>query len=82
MPKHPPASRTITKPGTDLPKLRADPSPEPGTKAEAEKRAHDESQAEIDQRYTAAQRLDRPDALIAPGIINTHTHAPMAAITG
>jgi 5-methylthioadenosine/S-adenosylhomocysteine deaminase len=39
-------------------------------------------QAEIDQRYTAAQRLDRPDALIAPGLINAHTHAPMSLLRG
>jgi 5-methylthioadenosine/S-adenosylhomocysteine deaminase len=38
--------------------------------------------AEIDRRYQAAQRLDRPDALIAPGLINTHTHVPMSLLRG
>src|SRR5207245_6494090 len=28
------------------------------------------------------QRLDRPDSLIAPGLINTHTHAPMVLFRG
>jgi hypothetical protein len=72
MPKHPPASRTITKPGTDLPKLRADPSPEPGTKAEAEKRAHDESQAEIDQNLEALKTADKFGEMMdhAPFVMN------------
>jgi 5-methylthioadenosine/S-adenosylhomocysteine deaminase len=39
-------------------------------------------QAEIDRRYTAVQRLDRPEALIAPGLINAHTHAPMSLLRG
>jgi len=38
--------------------------------------------AEIDRRYQAAQRLDRPDALIAPGLINAHTHVPMSLLRG
>ena len=38
--------------------------------------------AEIDRRYQAAQRLDRPDALIAPGLVNTHTHVPMSLLRG
>jgi 5-methylthioadenosine/S-adenosylhomocysteine deaminase len=37
---------------------------------------------EIDRRYQAAQRLDRPDALIAPGLVNTHTHVPMSLLRG
>src|SRR5205085_5597659 len=28
------------------------------------------------------QRIDRPDALIMPGLINTHTHAPMSLLRG
>ncbi|MGI8960495.1 MAG: amidohydrolase family protein [Bryobacteraceae bacterium] len=34
-------------------------------------------QREIGQRYQAKQTLDKPDALVAPGLIDTHTHAPM-----
>src|SRR5437879_3258987 len=37
---------------------------------------------EIDRRYQPRQRLDRPEALIAPGLINTHTHAPMVLLRG
>ncbi|HUJ23219.1 MAG TPA: amidohydrolase family protein, partial [Bryobacteraceae bacterium] len=37
---------------------------------------------EIDREYQPGQRLDRPDALIAPGLINTHTHAPMVLLRG
>jgi 5-methylthioadenosine/S-adenosylhomocysteine deaminase len=32
----------------------------------------------IDRQYQARQRLDRPDAILAPGMIDTHTHAPMS----
>ncbi|MGJ5818280.1 amidohydrolase family protein [Paludibaculum fermentans] len=38
--------------------------------------------AEIDQKYQAAKRIDRPDAILAPGLINTHTHAPMSLLRG
>ncbi len=38
--------------------------------------------AEIERRFTAARRLDRPNALIAPGLIDTHTHAPMSLFRG
>jgi 5-methylthioadenosine/S-adenosylhomocysteine deaminase len=38
--------------------------------------------AEIDRAYRAKQRMDRPQALIAPGLINTHSHAPMALFRG
>src|SRR6202049_1387728 len=38
--------------------------------------------AEIDRRYRASQRLDRPDAILAPGLINTHTHAAMSLFRG
>ena len=40
------------------------------------------SRAEIDRRYNPRQRLDRPDAILAPGLINTHTHAAMALFRG
>jgi 5-methylthioadenosine/S-adenosylhomocysteine deaminase len=40
------------------------------------------AKADIDRRYRAAQRLDRPDAILAPGLINTHTHAAMALFRG
>jgi 5-methylthioadenosine/S-adenosylhomocysteine deaminase len=40
------------------------------------------TRAEIDRRYNAPQRLDRPDAILAPGLINTHTHAAMALFRG
>jgi len=40
------------------------------------------SRSEIDRRYTAQQRLDRPDAILAPGLINTHTHAGMSLFRG
>jgi len=38
--------------------------------------------ADIDRRYSARQRLDRPDAILAPGLINTHTHAAMSLFRG
>ncbi len=40
------------------------------------------TRAEIDGRYQAKQRLDRPEALILPGLINAHTHAPMSLFRG
>src|SRR5579872_477618 len=40
------------------------------------------TRAEIDKRYSARQRLDRPDAILAPGLINTHTHAAMSLFRG
>jgi 5-methylthioadenosine/S-adenosylhomocysteine deaminase len=36
----------------------------------------------IDKSYQPAQRLDRPNALIAPGLIDTHTHAAMSLFRG
>lgn len=36
------------------------------------------TQQEIDQRFTAKHTLNKPDALLAPGLIDTHTHAPMS----
>lgn len=38
--------------------------------------------ADIDKAYKAKQRIDRPDALITPGLVNTHTHAPMSLLRG
>ena len=38
--------------------------------------------SDIDRRYTPQQRLDRPDAILAPGLINTHTHAGMSLFRG
>jgi 5-methylthioadenosine/S-adenosylhomocysteine deaminase len=40
------------------------------------------TKAEIDRRFQPEQRLDRPDALIAPGLIGTHTHAAMSLLRG
>src|SRR5258706_1353768 len=40
------------------------------------------TKAEINARFQAKQRLDRPDAIIAPGLINTHTHAAMSLFRG
>ena len=40
------------------------------------------TKAEIDGQYQAKQRLDRPDAILAPGLINTHTHAAMSLFRG
>ena len=40
------------------------------------------SQAELQARYAPAQVLDYPQGLIAPGLINAHTHAAMALFRG
>src|SRR5262245_4479478 len=40
------------------------------------------TRAEIAARFQAKQRLDRPDAILAPGLINTHTHAAMSLFRG
>src|SRR5215468_1648273 len=40
------------------------------------------TKAEIDARFQPKQRLDRPDAILAPGLINSHTHAAMALFRG
>jgi 5-methylthioadenosine/S-adenosylhomocysteine deaminase len=37
---------------------------------------------EIDKNYKAKLRLDRPAAILTPGLINTHTHAPMSLFRG
>ncbi|MBI4889617.1 MAG: amidohydrolase [Acidobacteria bacterium] len=38
--------------------------------------------AEIDRAYTAARRIDRPTAILTPGLVNAHAHAPMALLRG
>jgi 5-methylthioadenosine/S-adenosylhomocysteine deaminase len=38
--------------------------------------------AEIEKQYTAKSRIDEPTAILAPGLINAHTHAPMALLRG
>ncbi len=40
------------------------------------------TRAEIDARFQPKQRLDRPDAILAPGLVNTHTHAAMSLFRG
>ena len=40
------------------------------------------TRAEIDKQYQPRQRLDRPDAILMPGLINTHTHAAMSLLRG
>lgn len=41
-----------------------------------------DTQENINRKYAAAQMLDKPNALLAPGLIDTHTHAPMALLRG
>lgn len=38
--------------------------------------------AEIAARYNAAQTIDARDQIVLPGLINTHTHAPMVMFRG
>lgn len=38
--------------------------------------------ADINRQYQAPHRLARPEALIMPGLINTHTHAAMSLLRG
>ena len=38
--------------------------------------------SEIAAKHPARQRLERPNALLAPGLINTHCHAPMVLLRG
>src|SRR5580693_3905148 len=40
------------------------------------------ARAQIDKDYQPKQRVDRPDAILAPGLINTHTHAAMSLFRG
>lgn len=39
-------------------------------------------QAEIEARFRAPNHLDQPNAILAPGLINTHTHAAMSLFRG
>jgi 5-methylthioadenosine/S-adenosylhomocysteine deaminase len=38
--------------------------------------------AEIEAKYFARNRIDQPNAILAPGLINTHTHAAMSLFRG
>lgn len=40
------------------------------------------TRADIDKAWQPKRRLDRPDALVAPGLVNTHTHAAMSLFRG
>jgi 5-methylthioadenosine/S-adenosylhomocysteine deaminase len=40
------------------------------------------TRTEIDARFQPRQRLDRPEAIVAPGLVNTHTHAAMSLFRG
>jgi 5-methylthioadenosine/S-adenosylhomocysteine deaminase len=40
------------------------------------------AKADIDKKYQPKTRIDEPQSLIAPGLINTHTHAPMSLFRG
>ena len=40
------------------------------------------ARADIDKAYKAKARIDRPDAIVLPGLINAHTHAPMSLLRG
>jgi 5-methylthioadenosine/S-adenosylhomocysteine deaminase len=40
------------------------------------------TRAQIDKDYQPKQRVDRPDAILTPGLINTHTHAAMSLFRG
>ena len=38
--------------------------------------------ADIEKQFQARQHADRPDAILMPGLINTHTHAAMSLFRG
>jgi len=38
--------------------------------------------AEVEARFKAPNHLDQPNAILAPGLINTHTHAAMSLFRG
>jgi len=40
------------------------------------------TRAELAKRFTPKQTLHRSDAILLPGLINTHTHAPMSLFRG
>jgi 5-methylthioadenosine/S-adenosylhomocysteine deaminase len=39
-------------------------------------------ESDIERRFQAPRHLDRPDAIVAPGLISTHTHAAMSLLRG
>jgi len=40
------------------------------------------AKAEINRQFTAAKRIDMPEGILIPGLVNTHTHAPMSLLRG
>lgn len=40
------------------------------------------TRTQIDHQFQTSHRVDRPNALIMPGLINTHTHAAMSLLRG
>jgi 5-methylthioadenosine/S-adenosylhomocysteine deaminase len=38
--------------------------------------------ADIEKQFQARQHINRPDAILMPGLINTHTHAAMSLFRG
>ena len=40
------------------------------------------TQGKVALRYRAKQNLDKPEAIVMPGIIDKHTHAPMSLFRG
>lgn len=40
------------------------------------------TKTEIDKRFQPKARIDEPAAILIPGLINTHTHAPMVLLRG
>ena len=40
------------------------------------------TRADIDRNWQPKSRIDRPNALLSPGLINTHTHAAMSLFRG
>jgi 5-methylthioadenosine/S-adenosylhomocysteine deaminase len=38
--------------------------------------------ANIEKAWQAARRISRPDAILLPGLVNTHAHAPMSLLRG
>ena len=38
--------------------------------------------SDIDSRYQSSQRLDKGDAIVMPGLVNTHAHAAMSLFRG
>lgn len=38
--------------------------------------------ADLEKQYQPRERLDRPDAILMPGLVNTHTHAAMSLLRG